>query len=109
MTPPRQPKGSSSLRFADPTTAGHYNPSPSDDGPSYNRGFDDGIEQGRAQERIDPDDLGRALHKARSVGGPWHPCGPWEYGYDSGTGSYECECGSMARHLLAILDAGEEQ
>ena len=52
------------------------------------------------------DDLGRAIHEARGVGGPWSPC-PWPYGYN--TGSYECECPSMGAHIFDITSKKETE
>ena len=62
------------------------------------------------------DTLGRAIHKAKRVGGPWGPaCGrpitvmvmgveepEWEtVEYDdNSTEEFACECKAMAQHLL---------
>lgn len=73
--------------------------------------------------RIQPyqvDIIGRAIHAAKTIGGPWGPpCAvatgwnadtrmpvlfrPVEYGYDSG--EFECECRSMAAHLLELMES----
>lgn len=61
--------------------------------------------------------LGRAIHAAKRVGGPWGPaCGypldlndpntPWvliEYDTDP-MGTYDCLCKSMAHHLIEIME-----
>lgn len=66
------------------------------------------------------DALGRAIHAAKLVGGPWGaPCSrpirwdqepesdkdmePVPYGYDSG--EFECECEQMALHLVQLMTA----
>lgn len=56
--------------------------------------------------------IGRAIHAAKRIGGPWGPpCTgfdreqaefvPVYYGYDSG--EFECECPQMGAHLLEIM------
>jgi len=66
----------------------------------------------------DVDTLGRAIHEAHKVGGPWGPpCvrevisvglfGFWtlvQCDYDYNSGMYECLCKSMASHLIEIME-----
>jgi hypothetical protein len=59
--------------------------------------------------------LGRAIHAAKRVGGPWGPaCGYVEYPtqafirvkYNTDpTGEFACECESMAKHLVELMEA----
>lgn len=64
--------------------------------------------------------LGRALHRAREIGGPWGaPCSravmdgdvqrmePVSYGYDGGF--YECECPQMGAHLVDLMEQDAKQ
>lgn len=68
---------------------------------------------------VDRDRLGRAIHAAKRVGGPWGPpCGrpkagreashypeDWvviEYD-DQSEGDFACECSSMAGHLMELM------
>jgi hypothetical protein len=70
---------------------------------------------------VDVDVLGRAIHAAKRVGGPWGPaCSAWqvhpdfpgskvmvlspiEYDTDP-NGEYDCECKSMAAHLIELME-----
>lgn len=68
---------------------------------------------------IDRDTLGRAIHAAKRVGGPWgSPCVRWtgstyptndpqyweEVEYDYNSGEFECECSAMAAHLINLMN-----
>lgn len=67
---------------------------------------------------VDVDDLGKAIHLAKRVGGPWGPpCGypkdplqltskDWtliDYD-DNSKGEYDCLCKSMSQHLLELIN-----
>lgn len=74
----------------------------------------------QVSEVLMADALGRAIHQAKIIGGPWpgacvRPI-RWDveptkdedfekvpYGYDSG--EFECECESMALHLVELMKA----
>jgi len=65
--------------------------------------------------------VGKALHRAKTIGGPWGaPCSrvkssvvgmptskddfePVEYGFDDGSGEFQCECPQMAKHLVELI------
>jgi hypothetical protein len=49
---------------------------------------------------IERDRLGRAIHAAKVIGGPWGP--PCGVEYDTGT-NFECECSAMAAHLINLM------
>lgn len=67
----------------------------------------------------DVDELGRAIHAAKRVGGPWGPaCKSWQPVFpdkpyvkamlqieydDNSSGEYDCECKSMALHLIELM------
>lgn len=72
-------------------------------------------------EMVSVDELGRAIHIAKHVGGPWGPpCGyplggtreedfkdaEWvEVGYDDNSqDEFACDCRSMAHHLIEIME-----
>lgn len=74
----------------------------------------------QVSEVVMADSLGRAIHKAKTIGGPWGaPCArpiqwdreptsdedmePVPYSYDSG--EHECECEAMALHLVELMKA----
>lgn len=79
------------------------------------------VKERRRAEQVDK--IGRAIHAAKRVGGPWGPAcmkvkdrvikefriplgnddfEPVEYDYNSG--EYECECASMASHLVELME-----